>query len=88
MWTHLSQTCWRHAVERTVTTRTRASVALLSVGRFDLLSAPSVLALSTAGTATRWSPLTSLVSEPLGPRQTPSVVAPARVAPQDQSVAV
>jgi hypothetical protein len=75
VFTNLSRTFWKGAVERAVKTAIQVFVALLSAGNFGLLSAPWSSALSTAGMAALLSLLTSVISEPVGQRQSPSVVA-------------
>jgi hypothetical protein len=74
MFTYLSKQFWQQAAERAVKTSIQIFVALLSAGGFGLLNAPWASALSTAAMAAVLSLLTSLASEPFGPRQTPDVV--------------
>ena len=74
MFTYLSKQFWQQAAERALKTAIQVFVALLSAGNFGLLNAPWSSALSTAAMAALLSLLTSLASEPFGPRQTPDVV--------------
>jgi hypothetical protein len=76
----------RSTFERAVKTFAQTLVALLSVHGIGLLDAPWVTALSAAGMAALLSVLTSLASEPIGDRHTPSLVrTPATAEPVPQS---
>ena len=70
----LTYAFWRSAVERAVKTFAQTLLALLSVGGIGLLTAPWTSALSAAGMAAVLSVLTSMTSEPVGERRTPSML--------------
>jgi hypothetical protein len=74
MFTNLGKLFWKQAAERAVKTAIQVFVALLSVGNIGILDAPWSAALSTAAMAAFLSVLTSVISEPVGHRQTPSVI--------------
>jgi len=74
MFTNLGPLFWKEAGERAVKTAIQVFVALLSVGSVGVLDAPWRAALSTAAMAALLSVLTSVISEPVGQRHTPSVV--------------
>ena len=65
---------WRLALERAIKTFAQTLVALLSVSGITLHTAPWSIALSAAGMAALLSVLTSMASEPLGERHTPSLL--------------
>lgn len=65
---------WRAASERAVKTFAQTMVALLSVGGIGLHNAPWTTSLSAAGMAALLSLLTSIASERVGDRETPSLV--------------
>jgi len=75
MFTNLGKAFWKQASERAVKTAIQVFVALLSVGNVGVLNAPWTAALSTAAMAALLSVLTSVISEPVGQRQTPSIIA-------------
>jgi len=74
MFTNLGPLFWKEAGERAVKTAIQVFVALLSVGSVGVLDAPWRAALSTAAMAALLSVLTSVISEPVGQRHTPSVL--------------
>lgn len=74
MFTNLGAQFWKQAGERAVKTAIQVFIAVLSVGNVGILNAPWTTALSTAAMAALLSVLTSLVSEPVGQRRTPSVI--------------
>lgn len=65
---------WRSALERAVKTFAQTLVALFSANGIGLLNAPWGMALSAAGMAALLSVLTSVASEQVGERGTPSLV--------------
>ena len=71
-----SHVFWRLAVERAVKTFAQTLVALFSIGGVGLLNAPWTAAFSAAGMAAVLSVLTSMSSEPMGERRSPSLVRP------------
>jgi hypothetical protein len=74
MFINLGTQFWKQAGERAVKTAIQVFIAVLSVGNVGILNAPWTTAFSTAAMAALLSVLTSLVSEPLGQRRTPSIV--------------
>ena len=68
---------WRSAFERAFKTFAQTLVALFSISGVGLLNAPWTTALSAAGMAAVLSVLTSMTSEPMGERNTPSLLRPA-----------
>lgn len=65
---------WRFALERATKTFAQTLAALFGASGIGLLNAPWGVALSAAGMAAVLSVLTSMGSEPLGQRHTPSLV--------------
>jgi hypothetical protein len=74
MFINLGAQFWNQAGERAVKTAIQVFVAVLSVGHVGIFNAPWTTAFSTAAMAALLSVLTSLVSEPVGQRRTPSIV--------------
>ncbi|MGH3904772.1 MAG: holin [Pseudonocardiaceae bacterium] len=78
---------WRSALERAFKTFAQTLVALFSISGVGLLDAPWTSALSAAGMAAVLSVLTSMTSEPMGERNTPSLLrAPAQPSAPTSSV--
>lgn len=67
-------TFWWATAERVVKTFAQTLAAALSAGGLDLLSVPWQTAVATAGLAAVLSLLTSIVSAPIGPAGSPSIV--------------
>jgi len=76
---------WQSTLERAVKTFAQTLVALLSVNGIGLVDAPWVTALSAAGMAALLSVLTSIASERVGERETPSMVRSDGSSPQPAS---
>ncbi len=72
---------WQLASERALKTFAQSLLALLSVAGVGLLTAPWTTALSTAGMAAVLSVLTSIASEPVGERHSPSLLSPSTTSP-------
>jgi hypothetical protein len=71
---------WRYAFERAVKTFAQTLLALFSAGGIGLFNIPWDSSLSAASMAAILSVLTSMTSEPIGERSTPSVLPAAPVA--------
>lgn len=71
MWT---QTFWLEAGERAIKTAAQVALAFFVVGTTDLWSVDWKAAASGVGVAVIASLLTSIASEPFGPKGTPSLV--------------
>jgi hypothetical protein len=71
MWT---VSFWKQAVERAVKTAAQTALAFFVVGTTDLLSVDWLVVGSGVGVAVIASLLTSLASEPFGPKDSPSLV--------------
>lgn len=71
MWTTVF---WREAVERAVKTAAQVALAFFVVGTTDLLSVDWLAVASGVGVAVIASLLTSIVSAPFGPKDSPSLV--------------
>lgn len=71
MWT---RKFWIAAVERAVKTAAQVALAFFVVGTTDLFSVEWQAVLSGVGVAVIASLLTSIASEPFGPKESPSLV--------------
>lgn len=65
---------WRFAFERAVKTFAQTVTALFSASGIGLLNAPWIEVLSVAGMTALLSVLTSIASERVGERESPSLV--------------
>lgn len=70
----LTSRFWALAFERAIKTFAQSLLAVLGANGIGLLTAPWITALSTAGMAALLSVLTSVTSEPVGQRGSPSVL--------------
>lgn len=66
---------WKSAVERAIKTVAQALIAVLAAGQFDWVHADWKAIVGTALTAGVLSILTSVASEGIGPKGSPSIVA-------------
>lgn len=71
MWTTVF---WREAGERAIKTAAQTALAFFVVGTTDLFSVDWQVVASGVGVAVIASLLTSIASEPFGPKGTPSLV--------------
>lgn len=65
---------WKSAVERCVKTVAQALIAVFAASQANILTADWKAVLATAGTAGLLSILTSIASDGIGPKGTPSLV--------------
>jgi len=65
---------WRNALERAAKTVAQSLVAVFGAGAFNLLTANWTVVLATALMTGALSVLTSIISAPIGPADSPSLV--------------
>jgi hypothetical protein len=74
---------WTQALERAAKSAAQALVGMWTLDRFDVLHADWPLAAGIAGGAAVLSLLTSVISAPVSPQHSPSLVATEPTSPTD-----